>query len=134
MDFPDVTIAVKNIGKINWELLWDGRTYRYPVGKVVTVPYLVAHQHFGVELKNGHLVRDRRQFNDEGKETQFYDRLSSIEPKGLLDYAGNKYANMSEYEKYRDSFINGLEFGIQPRQSSVAMEMFDKFKALETID
>ena len=134
MDFPDIQVAVKNTGKVNWKLDYDGRTYSYPVGKVVTVPYLVAHFHFGVELKNGRLVWDRRERDDQGQETRFHNRLASYEPKGLMDYGNNKYADMAEYQKWRDSFRNGLEFGAVPRTSGVSTEVFDKFKQVEAID
>lgn len=134
MDFPDIGIAVRNIGKVNWNLAYDGRTYHYPVGKVVVVPAKLAWFHFGVECVNGRLIWDRRDKDDKGEETRFHNRLASYEPKGLMDYGNNRYADRAEYEKWRDSFRNGLEFGIQPRTQAVSAELFEKFKQVEVLD
>ena len=133
-EYPDITIAVRNVGKVNWNLLYDGKTYNYPVGKVVFVPYKIARFHFGVEYRNGHLVWDRREKDDKGEETRFHNRLASYEPKGLMDYGNNRYADMAEYMKWRDSFRNGLEFGIQPRSNTVSPEVFEKFRQVELVD
>lgn len=124
----DVLVAVKNNGPIPATLYYDGKPWEFPVKEIKTVPYLIANYFFAVEIRHGKLYRNTNDYDEEGQETWYRNRLASYEPKGLMDFRSggvpNRYENKSAFEEFRNWFKNGLEFALVPRQVTISPDLF----------
>lgn len=113
MQFSDSNIAVLNSGPVDpvpgmW---YDGKAKRFPIGKAIVISSMEAYHHFGVEVRNGKIWRDKSDTNPDGTQTQYASRVASLSPYGLI-YGKPEHKNEAEFKAMRDWFDTGLQFKV----------------------
>ena len=73
MTFPDCNIAVLNTGPVDPDpgMWYNGKARRFPIGKATIIPAIEAYFHFGVEVKDGKISRDKADRDKAGLQTQY---------------------------------------------------------------
>jgi hypothetical protein len=116
--FPDTKVAVFNHGPINAELYFDGKPWKYPIGKYTTVPAEVAYFHFALDTRGGKMVRYKKDLNPDGSTSYFLEKVAS--------YAQSKLNFPKEYQEFYDWFDKGLEFKVPKSANEGSAEAFAK--------
>jgi hypothetical protein len=129
MNFPDCNIAVLNQGPVDPDpgMWYNGKARRFPIGKATIIPAIEAYHHFAAEVKDGKVVRDKRDRDDKGLQTQYASRVASLSPYGLI-YGREKEQNPAEFQAMRDWFSDGLKFKVVRATRELEEEEFARIK------
>lgn len=128
MNFPDCNIAVFNRGPgIDPELWYNGKVRRFPIGKATIIPAIEAYFHFGVEIKDGKIHRDKRERDEKGVQTQYSSRVASLSPYGLI-YGREKEQDHARFKELREWFCDGLQFKLVKQTRELEEQEFERIK------
>jgi hypothetical protein len=124
---PNLQVLVFNKGPVEPELFYDGKPYKYPVGKAVAVPAAVAYFHFAADFRPGRLVR-KKDPEPDGTASWYTDRLSSYQPMSLV-YSDRKdreqwKLDQAELKAWHDWFDKGLIFETTGTSDQLSEEEF----------
>jgi hypothetical protein len=129
MTFPDCNIAVLNTGPVDPDpgMWYNGKARRFPIGKATIIPSIEAYFHFGVEVKDGKIVRDKADRDKAGLQTQYASCIAKLSPYGLI-YGREKDQNQAEFDAMRNWFSDGLRFKVVKATKELEEEEFQRIK------